>query len=149
MGSTPVSDGDSIEQRLTHTLRCLVEDDNHRGVVRLVERWAQLGGLTDEALVAQARAFMSLRLMDRAWVRLQEARERDPEQTEVQLLTAEMFIERGWPARARRILERVVIDSVDPDRLDRLRQVAAQPPIQQAHAYELAMPTGVGRQVPH
>jgi tetratricopeptide (TPR) repeat protein len=130
MGSTPVSDTDGIEQRLTHTLRCLVEEGNHRGVVRLVERWAQQGGLTQDALIGQAQAFMALRLMDRAWVRLQEARERGPDNVDVQLLTAEMFIDRGWPARARRILERIPVEDTGSERLDRLRQAAAQPPAQ-------------------
>jgi len=130
MGSTPIAEAEALERRLTQILVHLVDADDARGVVRLVERWAELGSLPAEALLAQARALMSLRLMDRAWVRLQEARDNDPEDVETQLLTAEMFVERGWPARARRILERVPVGQVDTRRLDDLRASAARPPMQ-------------------
>jgi len=130
MGSNPDSETDALELRLSRVLAHLVETGDERGVVRLIERWSEQRDLSVEVLLTQARALISLRLMDRAWVRLQEAREKDSADVEAQLLTAEMFVERGWPARARRILERVPVADVDARRLDHLRGLAAQAPLQ-------------------
>ena len=138
MGSTPVAEADPLERRLRRVLDYLVEEGDARSIVRLVERWAEQRTLPMEALRAQARALISLRLMDRAWVRLQEARELTPADTETQMLTATMFVERGWPARARRILERIEVPDVALPELDTLREAAARSPMQPpANAQEI------------
>ena len=92
--------------RFSQVLRRLVGDGDARGVIRLVERWMEHGAVSQTARIAQARAFMDLRLMDRAWVRLREAAQAEPGSVMVQLLTAEMFVERGWPGKALPVLER-------------------------------------------
>ena len=93
--------------RFSVVLRKLVASGDARGVIRLVERWLEHGTVSQTARLAQARALLDLRLMDRAWVRLREAATADPTSSEVQLLTARMFVERGWPAKASKILERL------------------------------------------
>ena len=56
--------------RFSQVLRRLVQSGDSRGIIRLVERWLEHGGVTQAARMAEARAFMDLCLMDRAWVRL-------------------------------------------------------------------------------
>jgi tetratricopeptide (TPR) repeat protein len=134
MGSSTTSDAEALRLRLERTLEHLVDSDDHRGVVRLVEHWSELGELPIEILRAEAKSLIALCLMDRAWVRLREAAAVAPEDPLTQLLTAEMFVQRGWPARARRVLERVGPAGVDGARLDRLRQAACEPPLQPSEA---------------
>lgn len=105
----------------------LVDKGDWRGAVRLVERWAGTGEPSRAALLAQARAFLNLMLMDRAWVRLKDVGERWPRDRTAELLTAEMFVERGWPVRARKILE--PLDKSSPQ-VAELLVVASQPPRQ-------------------
>ena len=104
----------------------LVDRGDWRGVVRIVERWGGSGEPTRAALLCQARAFLNLMLMDRAWVRLKDVGERWPKDRTAKLLTAEMFIERGWPVRARRILEAIE----DRRGVDELLELASEPPRQ-------------------
>jgi tetratricopeptide (TPR) repeat protein len=115
--------------RFTQVLRRLVQSEDSRGIIRLVERWLEHGGVTLEARVFEARAFMDFRLMDRAWVRLGEAAEVAPNSIEVQLLTTQLYIERGWPGRARQMLDRVVAaDVADKDHLEWLHREAKKSP---------------------
>ncbi len=111
-----------LEQVVLH----LANREDWRGVVRLVERWSGAGEPSSAALLAQARAFLALSLMDRAWVRLRELNELQPRNQEAQLLTARMFIERGWPVRARKILAQLPESSLVAE----LSAQAAQPPRQ-------------------
>ncbi|MFT5586381.1 MAG: putative Zn-dependent protease [Cognaticolwellia sp.] len=100
-----------------------------QGVIRVVERWARSGEPSDEAVLNQASAFLSLNLMDRAWVRLKEVSQRSPESRRAQLLTAQMFIERGWPLRARKLLEKLGEQDARSEALMVLaRQPGLQPP---------------------
>ena len=52
-----------------------------------------------EARVIEARAFLALFQVDRAWVRLREALAEDAEAVGA-LASAEVFVLRGWPGRA-------------------------------------------------
>ena len=112
--------------RFSQVLRRLNEAGDSRGVIRLVERWSEHGGVTQAARMAEARAFMDLCLMDRAGVRLGEAAEAEPESLDVQLLTVKLYIERGWPGRARQMLAR--LEGADATAIERLREDAAKPP---------------------
>lgn len=100
------------------------------GVVRLVERWAEQGPLPREAALAEARAFLELRLMDRAWVRLKELSDADPDDADALVLTAEMFIERGWPARARKVLERLATVSAQHPSIAAIARATDAPPLE-------------------
>ncbi len=117
----------------THELLRLTEqleqDERYSDVIRLAEVWAQQSPLPREASLAQARAFLSLRLMDRAWVRLRELTDANSEDIDPLLLTADMFLERGWPARARKVLQRA--ERIDPKHsaLPDLDKRAAAPPL--------------------
>ncbi|MEC9390486.1 MAG: hypothetical protein VX944_10470 [Myxococcota bacterium] len=117
--------------RFSKLLRHLVRKGNSRGTIQLVERWLEHGHVSQTARLAQARALMDLRLMDRAWVRLREAAQADPTSVVVQLMMADMFIERGWPTKALPILERIDLMELDEDERQwwsTLRTSASLPP---------------------
>lgn len=99
------------------------------GVIRLVERWATVRQPTRFAVIAESKAFIDLCLMDRAWVRLRELGEADADDAEVLALTAEMFIARGWPARAARHIEKLQALGLESERLHRIEQGASAPPV--------------------
>jgi len=126
----------------------LASVNNSVGVIRLVERWAQHRTPTRAALLVESRAFIDLRLMDRAWVRLREVTEQDPSDLEAVALTAEMFIARGWPARAERLVERLQTLGLDGARLAAIeagvRAPAARPP---SNARELEKSGALPQQV--
>jgi tetratricopeptide (TPR) repeat protein len=75
------------------------------GVVRVVEAWASQGTPTPRARLAQARAFFTLRLMDRALHRTREVLEGEPDQPDALLLLGQVYVERGWPMKARKPLQ--------------------------------------------
>ncbi len=78
--------------------------DKNRQVITFVEHWNKYGHPTRKARLHQVRAFLHLCLMDRAWVKINEILDSDPEDPEGLLLASEMFIQRGWPSRARKLL---------------------------------------------
>ncbi len=65
------------------------------------------------ARLEQARALLSLGLSDRAWIRLKDVVESGEGGSEAHLLTAELFLRRGWHRRARQEVEFAI--SEDPD----------------------------------
>lgn len=106
----------------------LAERGDLRSLVGLVERWSQLGDPTPQARLAQIEGFLKLCMMDRAWTRLKSMPVDGPWHVESLLLTARMFIDRGWPARARKVLDDVaVLAPAHPD-LPSLRTEAAAAP---------------------
>lgn len=127
-GSAPPTVPDTDE--ILKVLRRLVHAGDHRGVIRLVERWAEVGEINREARLEEARAFLSLRLMDRAWVRLKEVSEADPADAEALVLTATVYIERGWPARARRLIDRIRQLGYSSPTLPDLSRRADLPPVE-------------------
>ncbi|MCO4774320.1 MAG: hypothetical protein KDA24_30130, partial [Deltaproteobacteria bacterium] len=106
--------------------------NDRRALIRLVERWSETGEPTRRAHLLQARALIDLCLMDRAWVRLNEVLQQHEDDVETMLLAAEMFVERGWPVRARKLLRRARELKVDPERLVELERRASEPPLQPA-----------------
>lgn len=64
-------------------------------------------------------------MMDRAWARLKELTDAKEGGIEALSLTARMFIERGWPSRARKPLELAMADAPDDKRLQELWERAA------------------------
>ena len=93
-----------------------------RTLVSMVERWSQLGEPTPRAQLAQIRGFLDLCMMDRAWTRLQAFPDIEPFRQERAALTARMFFARGWPRRARRVLDEAL--ALWPDDAD-LRALAS------------------------
>jgi len=106
----------------------LESEGDLQGLIRLVEAWERDGTPELLALRAEARAFLALRLMDRAWVRLRQASQLAPEDPEVMALTAEVFVARGWPARARKVLDQLREGEPEHAALARLDAAAAAPP---------------------
>lgn len=94
----------------------------------MVERWAQLGEPTPRALIAQITGFLDLCMMDRAWTRLQAVPDTEAWRRQRMILTARMFIERGWPRRARKVLDDALQHWSDDPQLRRLSELADAPP---------------------
>ncbi|MBM4392137.1 MAG: hypothetical protein FJ090_13530 [Deltaproteobacteria bacterium] len=78
---------------------------DHAGVLRLVSAWAGVGAPTVNARVCEGRAFHHFRLLDRAMSRARDAVENAPGDRAAQRLLAEVYIDRGWPLRARPVLD--------------------------------------------
>ena len=95
-----------------------------RVLICFVERWSSVRQPTAKAQLAQARAFLDLRLMDRAWVRLQELQYDERERIEVLRLTAQMFLLRGWPNRALKPIADALSERPSDPELLRLRNEA-------------------------
>jgi hypothetical protein len=117
-----------------------------RSLIGFVEAWNAVGEPTKRARVAQARAFVDLCMLDRAWIRLKEITESDPENLDALKLTAQMFIRRGWPNRARKPLERALAIAPDDPALQQLWDEAAEPPrepdpsLEEAESLEILLP---------
>ena len=107
----------------------LAEEGRHADLVRVCALWSAQERLPVVIALDEARALLSLRLMDRAWVRLRELDRTERHRVEVQALTAEMFIDRGWPGRARKILERAVSEYPERGDLVELLQRSQRPPL--------------------
>lgn len=74
-------------------------------MLRVVHAWQLVGAPTTAARVCEGRAFHHFRLLDRALARARDAVERAPGDRVAQRLLAEVYIDRGWPLRARPIVE--------------------------------------------
>ena len=100
-----------------------------RDLIWLYEAWAETEEPTTPAKLAVCRAFYSLRQMDRAWIRLRPLVEGDEEPTiDALLLAAEIFIERGWPTKARKFIDQALHEEPENPRLQRLSDRASKPP---------------------
>lgn len=89
------------DRQLDDAIRLLAERGDHIGVIRIVETWAEAGSPTHTARLAAGNAFYALRQMDRATTRAREILDDDPHDTEALVLLARIYLERGWPQRAR------------------------------------------------
>ena len=111
----------------------LVRLGDNRGLITLVEQWCSIESVPTSVLISEIKALLDYKLMDRAWVRLREVSERQPEDLEVICLTCEMFIGRGWPARAEKLLKPLVSVGGYPDVVDdlflRSQRAAISPPM--------------------
>jgi hypothetical protein len=115
----------------------LVETGKRTDLVQLCALWANREPLPVSVALQEARALLDLRLMDLAWVRLRELDKSQRHRVAVQSLTAEMFIERGWPGRARRILDRAVRDYPERKDLQLLLVRSVAPPLRPPSAARL------------
>jgi tetratricopeptide (TPR) repeat protein len=76
-----------------------------RALIRLAECWSVLGRLPAKVALVEAGNLLDFGLVDRAWVRMRECEDALGDTVEHSALQAEMYLQRGWPARARRHLE--------------------------------------------
>jgi hypothetical protein len=84
----------------------LADQGDHRSLVTLVETWAELGEPSIPARLALARSLLALRCFDRAWARVRDLVEAPEPNLDALQIAAEMFLLRGWPNQARKILQR-------------------------------------------
>ncbi|MFM2245314.1 MAG: hypothetical protein RL071_1388, partial [Pseudomonadota bacterium] len=126
-GPAAPSTAPEAEALLARALAAAEARNDAVAVIRVVERWLELGAPPAAARLAEARALLSLRLADRAWVRLREVTEQDADQVDALLLLAEMFVARGWPPRAQRVLERLDQLGHAGPAVEQLRRAAAAP----------------------
>lgn len=128
MHGTPTSrQATPDEETLLRAIVRLDQAGEAVSVVRLAERWADAGALPVSARVAEARAFLTLFQVDRAWVRLKEALTEEPDHVEALALLVEVFVRRGWPGRAQDPLERLGALAPTHERIEALRAAVAAP----------------------
>jgi tetratricopeptide (TPR) repeat protein len=92
------------ERALDDAAAALSAHGDSVSLVQLVEAWSAIGTPTARARLAQGRAFQSLRLLDRAMARAQEALDEAPDAPDALRLLAEVYLDRGWPVKARKPL---------------------------------------------
>ena len=105
------------------------------GVLRLVTAWGASGSLSPAAIVAEGRAYLELRLVDRAIARARVAIEAAPSDRAALLLLAEGYIDRGWPLRAKPVLDGLRSAGERVDGL--VARMSADPPRPEANAREV------------
>ena len=103
-------------------------DGELRSVVGLVDQWGEFGEPTPAARLAQAEAFLRLRMMDKAWVRLKALIERREAGAKPHRLSARVFLDRGWPSKARKIVQMGLEVEPDDDALQALWEEASEEP---------------------
>jgi Flp pilus assembly protein TadD len=101
---------------------------NLRALIYLVERWSSVETPTRVGRLFQVRAFLSLRLMDRAWLHLRKLMEEDPSDLAAVALATEMFLDRGWPSRARKVVAEAEQRNPGDATLARLKALCDGPP---------------------
>lgn len=99
-----------------------------RGVIGIVEAWAEVGEPSPAARIAAARAFIQLGMMDRAWARIEPLTEANVYAREALEVAARAFIGRGWPSQARKAVERALVESPEDRALADLWESAVEPP---------------------
>ena len=113
---------------LRRALTVLDERGDLRGIVRIVDAWESEAELDSRARLLQARAFLELAQPERAWGRVRELLARDPDDVPALGLLAEVFLARGWSARARGVVDRIDLLSPGSPRVARLKGRCAAPP---------------------
>lgn len=113
--------------RLDAAVHNLQDKGNHRALIGLVEAWWAVDEPSPAARLAQARAFVRLGLVDRAWARIQGLVDAEGATAEAHALTAELFLTRQWPKRARDVLNRGLASHPDDHRLKALWDRMAEP----------------------
>ncbi len=103
-------------------------------VLKLIAAWTAVGNPTLAAQVAEGRALLALRLVDRAVARARAVIEAAPSDRAGLRLLAEAYIERGWPLRARPVLDGLRAAGEDVAALT--ERAAAEPPRPEATARE-------------
>lgn len=124
LGMLNISD-DELSQRL----QALLRQDRLALLIQLAEKWSQKQVLPIRAALIEGEALLHLCQMDRAWTRFREVLEYDPENEDALILVIELFLRRGWPTRARKMIPRLRDLNPRSPRIARLESRAAAPPI--------------------
>lgn len=94
----------------------------------LVEKWSETADPTVPARMDQAEAFLRLRMMDRAWARLKPLIEAQVGGTRPYVLAARVFLDRGWPGKARKVVQQGLERDDGDDTLQALWEEASVDP---------------------
>lgn len=117
--------------RLEAVVQTLQARGDLRALIGMVETWAAIEKPTAPARLAQAKALVQLGLVDKAWARIQDMVDQEGASAETLSLTAELFLARQWPKRAREVLNRGLADYPDDPTLkalwDRMSEPATTP----------------------
>jgi hypothetical protein len=84
----------------------LVARQRCRWAITLVERWAETSEPTVDARLAEARALLDLRMVDRAWLRVRDLVETAEPSSDALAVAAELFLLRGGPNQAKKLIQR-------------------------------------------
>ena len=113
--------------RLEEVALHLVETKQYQDAIVFVEAWSRQGAPTVPARLALCEAFMGLRLLDRAWTRLEDLVEHGQGPIGSIRLATRLFILRGWSKEAHHMasvgLERIP----DDEMLTHLRTASMRP----------------------
>jgi tetratricopeptide (TPR) repeat protein len=124
-----------VDRRRERAVLALVAQGNSQAVLRLVAAWSEQSEPTLAARVAEGRALLELRLVDRALARAREAIEVSPSDKAALRLLAEAYLDRGWPLRARPVLDNLRAAGEDVAALT--ARLAVEPPRPEALAREV------------
>lgn len=129
------------ESQLEEVAQHLLERKQHRLVILFVEKWSANGRPTPSARLALAQAYLQLRLLDPAWIRLKELLDHPTLGHEATKLSAELFLLRGWQDRARVLALEALEQQPDDAELQHIAtQADATPPEPEALAEGEAPP---------
>ena len=124
-----------VERRRERAVLALGARGDAAGVLRLTAAWSAVGTPTVAAKVGEGRALLQLRMVDKALARAREAVEAAPSDKAALRLLAEVYVERGWPSRARPVLSGLKTAGEDVDEL--WARAAAEPATPEATAREV------------
>lgn len=125
MSNAPPSfpEDDTLEAFSSH----LEEIGDVRGLICFVEAWRHEKPPTVPALLAQARALLSLGLVDHAWLRIQYALGKPDHGVEADVMAIEACIARGWHHSARALLDHALEHKPDASALNQLKERLGEP----------------------
>ncbi|MGC6509110.1 MAG: hypothetical protein ACON4U_11895 [Myxococcota bacterium] len=116
-------------EEFSQRLHALLRQDRLALLIQLAEKWSQSQALPKRAALIEGEALLYLCQMDRAWTRFREVLEQDPQNEEALTLVIELFLRRGWPIRARKMIPRLRALNPRSPRIARLESRSAAPPI--------------------
>lgn len=137
----------SRDRRAEEVVAALVARGDNVAAVRLVEAWTAGGTPTPRARMLEGRAFFNLRLMDRALVRAREAADALPNDPDALRLLAEVYLDRGWPTRARKPLDALQALGA-PGAAELLARSREEPARPEANAREIEREGDPGKLLP-
>jgi len=105
----------------------LEEAGDVRGVICFVEAWRHEKPPTVPALLAQARALLTLGLVDHAWLRIQYALGKPDRGVEADVAAIEACIARGWNHAARALLDHALEHKPNASALHQLQERLGEP----------------------
>ena len=124
-----------VDRRRERAALALAAKQDSPGVLRLIAAWSAVGTPTVPAKVAEGEAFLNLRMVDKALSCAREAVGSAPSDRSAMRLLARVYIDRGWPSRARSVLDGLRSAGEDVEVLR--ARASAEPPSPEATARDV------------